>query len=360
MSNEPPYSLEPFFDLSPDLLCIAGFDGYFKRINPAVSALLEYTEEELFSRPINDFVHPDDKHITARFRHSLTQNKPLLNFENRYVKKSGEIVWLSWTSIPKPDHQLVYAIAKNITHKKRLEEQRNTHLEELTRINKDLKQFSYTASHDLRSPVNNLMSVVDLLEMSMIGTDMPVLENMNFVNVLRTAVGNLKYTLDASMDRLADVERLNVLIEEVDLGDCLSGVLHSIQSLVASSGAMITSDFSACKTLRFNRDYMESVFLNLVTNAIKYAQPGITPLIGIRSENNNGQRQLIITDNGRGFDMDLVGDRVFGFHQTFHGHDDSKGIGLYLVYHHVNNLGGQISLKSEPNQGATFTITFRD
>lgn len=116
------YNLEYFFELSPDLLCIAGFDGYFKRINPAVSKTLGYTEEELFARPINSFVYPDDQDVTSRKRDMIRHGSPLLHFENRYVTKTGEIVWLTWTSMPIRSEKVVFAIAKNITYKKRLEE----------------------------------------------------------------------------------------------------------------------------------------------------------------------------------------------------------------------------------------------
>ncbi|HEY4194899.1 MAG TPA: PAS domain S-box protein [Mucilaginibacter sp.] len=116
------FDLEFFFNLSPDLLCIAGFDGYFKKINPAVSKTLGYTQEELFAKPIDSFVHADDRQLTSNKRKLLTKNSPLLNFENRYISKTGEIVWLTWTSMPVKEQELVFAIAKNITHGKRFEE----------------------------------------------------------------------------------------------------------------------------------------------------------------------------------------------------------------------------------------------
>jgi len=129
------FKYELFFELSPDILCIAGYDGYFKKINPAISKLLGYTLEELYSRPINDFVHCADKRSTQQARDQLTKSKPLFNFENRYVKKSGEIVWLSWTSLPVDSDQLVFAIAKDITHTKRLEADRSNLRTNLTNTN---------------------------------------------------------------------------------------------------------------------------------------------------------------------------------------------------------------------------------
>src|ERR1041385_2869514 len=150
MGNE--FNYELLFNLSADLLCIAGYDGYFKKINPAVSKVLGYTMEELYSRPINDFVYGPDKEITARVRKELTRSVPLLNFENRYLTKSGEIVWLSWTSMPVEEEKLIFAIAKDITHKKNLEEERNLVLVDLAKANENLRRLNYTTSHDLRSP----------------------------------------------------------------------------------------------------------------------------------------------------------------------------------------------------------------
>src|ERR1700710_1012828 len=91
------FNLELFFELSPDLLCVAGYDGYFKKINPTVSKTLGYTDEELFARPIDSFVHPEDRVITSKKRGKIIEDNALLNFDNRYITKSGEIVWLSWT-----------------------------------------------------------------------------------------------------------------------------------------------------------------------------------------------------------------------------------------------------------------------
>lgn len=116
------FDLEYFFAITPDLLLIAGFDGFFKKINPAVSKTLGYTDEELFSMPILSLVHPSDQEITGHKNVSLSEGQSLLNFENRYVTKEGTIVWLSWTSVPIMRDSLVFAIAKNITYRKQLEE----------------------------------------------------------------------------------------------------------------------------------------------------------------------------------------------------------------------------------------------
>ena len=350
------FNLELFFELSPDLLCISGYDGYFKKINATVSKTLGYTNEELFSRPIDSFVHIEDRDITSKKRNNIIQDNALLNFENRYVTKSGEIVWLSWTSMPIKSEKVVFAIAKIITHKKKLEEDRNALLTNLTKINNDLKQLTYSTSHDLRLPVSNLLSVFNLLDITKIQDE----ETLEFIGMLKSSTENLKDTLNNYVDILSQKNVLNVHTEELDLNDCLNVALQSLRSLVQGSKAKIHVDFTSLQKANFNKAYLESIFLNLITNSIKYAKPDSHPVISIRTKLTNGEKQLIFADEGQGFDMDKVKDKVFGFSQKFHDHADSKGIGLYLVHNHITSLGGRIAIESTLNEGTRFIISFRD
>ena len=116
-----PEDLSSYFEHTPDLVCIADKEGFFKSVNQAVLNKLGYSKEELLSRPIFSFIHPEDKEITERTRGELFDNKPLLNFENRYITKSGDVIWLHWTSFYLPQNQSVFAIAKDITDKKKIE-----------------------------------------------------------------------------------------------------------------------------------------------------------------------------------------------------------------------------------------------
>ena len=350
------YNLALFFDLSPDFLCIAGYDGYFKKINPIVSKTLGYTNEELFSKPIDEFVHIEDRKVTSKKRENIIKDTPLLNFENRYLTKSGEIVWLSWTSMPIKSEQVVFAIAKNITHKKKLEEDRNLLLNNLTKINNELKQLTYSTSHDLRLPVSNLLSVFNLLDTSKIQDE----ETLEFIAMLKTSTESLKDTLNSYVDILSQKNVLNVHTEDIDINYHLNTVLHSLRSLIQNSKAIIQVDFTEFEKVKFNKAYLESIFLNLITNSIKYTKPDYSPVISIYTRYENDIKQLIFTDEGQGFDMDKVKDKIFGFNQKFHNHADSKGIGLYLVYNHIISLGGRIAIESKVNEGAKFIISFKD
>ena len=109
---------ERFFAVTPDLLCIAGFDGYFKSINPAWEVLLGYSHDELLGRPFAEFVHPDDRAETAARMGVLTDGTPVVAFENRYCRRDGDYRWFSWNAIPVVGEQLVYATARDITAQK--------------------------------------------------------------------------------------------------------------------------------------------------------------------------------------------------------------------------------------------------
>ncbi|WP_179007968.1 PAS domain S-box protein [Winogradskyella forsetii] len=114
--------LNQIFSFAPDMICMAGFDGYIKRINPAGLELLGYSLEEIRSRPIKSFVHEEDQSQTEKKQHDLHTGKNLDNFENRYITKEGKVIWLSWTATSLPEQGIIYAVAKNITQEKKLRE----------------------------------------------------------------------------------------------------------------------------------------------------------------------------------------------------------------------------------------------
>ena len=341
-----------FFEMTPDLVCIAGFDGYFKKVNPAVLEVLGYSYEELYAKPVNHFVFEEDKEKTTFVRKSLLNSAPLVDFENRYVTKSGEIVWLSWTSQPIEQAKLVFAIAKNITQRKELEAERNNLLTNLTEINKDLRHIGHMTSHDLRSPVNNLLSIYELLDYSKI-TDK---DTLDLLEVFKLCCEDLREKLNYYSKELRDKQSLYIPYEEVELNKIVKKVSKSISLQLKNSEATISSDFSELKKISSNPNYLESIFLNLITNSIKYRKPGISTVITIISKLVEDKIQLTFSDNGLGFDMDKIGDTIFGFQQTFNNKEDSQGIGLYLVYNHVKALGGTIEVESTLNLGTTFRI----
>ncbi len=110
-----------FFSLSIDMLCVAGFDGYFKKVNPAFERTLGWNECELMDRPFFDLVHPDDGQATRETLSSLMEGNDLFRFENRYRCKSGSFKWIAWSAFPVVDESVIYAIGRDITKRKELE-----------------------------------------------------------------------------------------------------------------------------------------------------------------------------------------------------------------------------------------------
>ena len=112
--------LNEIYNNVQDIICIAGYDGYFRKINAAASKLLEYSQEELMKIPFIDLVHPDDREKTKKEMGNLIKGDKTNLFENKYLTKTGKTIWLSWTTTPNPRHNVLFAVARDITQNKKL------------------------------------------------------------------------------------------------------------------------------------------------------------------------------------------------------------------------------------------------
>jgi diguanylate cyclase (GGDEF)-like protein/PAS domain S-box-containing protein len=111
------------FELSQDMACVAGFDGYFKRVNPAFERILGYSEDDLLGRPFLEFVHPDDRESTEKEAAAIAEGAGTVQFRNRYFAKDGSVRWIEWTSQPVVEEGTIYAVARDVTDRKALEEE---------------------------------------------------------------------------------------------------------------------------------------------------------------------------------------------------------------------------------------------
>lgn len=163
--------LNTFFELSPDLMCIAGTDGYLKRINPAFTQILGYTTEELQARPLDQFVHPDDRSSTRAELLSVSVGNHSPNFENRYLTSDGREIWLSWTSTILKESQLILAVAREITHQKELEIERANYLTAIEEQNEKLRTIAWIQSHVVRAPLARMMGLIELFNSHVLSTE---------------------------------------------------------------------------------------------------------------------------------------------------------------------------------------------
>ena len=140
--TEPPADLTgPFFDLSIDMMCIAGFDGYFKRLNPAWERTLGFSVDELRSRPMLELVHPDDRDRTREQNRQVRAGAQAKAFENRYVCKDGSYRWLRWNATADVCRELIYSLARDITEQRQAEEERERLVRQLQTALAEVKEL---------------------------------------------------------------------------------------------------------------------------------------------------------------------------------------------------------------------------
>ena len=130
-----------FFTLSIDMLCIAHFSGYFVSLNPAWEKTLGFSREELRSRPMFEFVHPEDRERSVEQNRKVRAGEQAIDFENRYLCKDGSYRWLRWNATADFDHQLIYSVARDITEQKQADEVREQLLRELTDALNEVKEL---------------------------------------------------------------------------------------------------------------------------------------------------------------------------------------------------------------------------
>ena len=168
--------LDHFFSLSLDLLCLAGFDGYFKRLNPSWPRTLGFTDAELRAKPFVEFVHPDDREATVREASKVQRGGHAIHFENRFRCRDGSYRWLSWTAVAMLEDQLIYAAGRDITDKKLAEEREAENAERMSQLVRELAaakakaeaatqakgEFLANMSHEIRTPMNGIIGMTEL------------------------------------------------------------------------------------------------------------------------------------------------------------------------------------------------------
>lgn len=246
--------------------------------------------------------------------------------------------------------------SQNITEQKRNESEKEMLIEELTQNNSDLSQFSYITSHNLRAPLSNLLGIIKLLDTSLITDPMTKLLLENF----EECTLQLNDTVNDLINVLIIKNNVNSKKEKLDVRKVFEKVLHSVQTTIEQKHTTIIADFDNAYEVLFNKSYLESILLNLVTNAVKYSSPKRAPEIKVRTENTADGVRLYFSDNGLGIDLERYKDRIFGLYQRFHDHADSKGLGLYIVNSQIRVMGGEIDVESEVDKGTTFIITFKN
>jgi PAS domain S-box-containing protein len=268
-------------------------------------------------------------------------------------------IWLQFSFVPIFDknEEITHfiSIIRDITLEKEREVEREKLIDELQKSLEDLKQFSYITSHNFRAPLSNLLALNELIK------DYDIQD----ANLLELIHGYQKSTLllnDTIEDliqtiviRDTEVTQEWLLIEEL-----INNIEQLLKNQIKENKVHFTLDLN-CKEIWFNKSYAENIFLNLISNAIKYKNPNNEFCnIEISSETTSKGVLVKIKDNGRGMNLDLNKEKIFGLYQRFHPNTEGKGIGLYLVKNQMKASGGEISVDSEVNIGTTFHLIFKN
>ncbi|MDI9877136.1 PAS domain S-box protein [Flectobacillus rivi] len=274
-------------------------------------------------------------------------------------KKNKEPFWVNISIVPLADETGWFthwiSIQKDITERKKNEEERELLIRELTQINQDLRQFSYITSHNIRSPLSNLLGLLKMLNTSTITDPM----TLKVLEGFKTSTNQLNDTINDLLKILVIKENVNVQQEVIAFETVWNKITQMTQQLIQDAGTSITTNFDKAPLVNFNISYLESILLNLLSNALKYRSNKRPLEIWVKTRNTSKGIELIFIDNGLGIDLKRHKNKVFGLYQRFHNHPDSKGIGLYMVQAQVKSLGGNISVKSEVDKGTQFSILFK-
>jgi signal transduction histidine kinase len=181
-------------------------------------------------------------------------------------------------------------------------------------------------------------------------------EKTELVNHLTSASASLKETV-SNLTQIVDVQnKLSSQKIKINIKEYLIKTIDVISGDIKQSSAIINIKVPTDLSIEYNPSYLESIFLNFITNGVKYRHPSRQPELNIFGEVRNGQVVLEFEDNGIGIDLQKFGDKLFGMYKTFHGNTDAKGIGLFLTKNQVEVMGGRIEVTSSVGVGTKFTV----
>nr|WP_321222118.1 PAS domain S-box protein [uncultured Psychroserpens sp.] len=340
-------------------MAIVDFDGRWIDVNKSLCKIFGYSKAEFKKLTFLDLTHPEDSRIGHKAIIEMVNGK--INFfetEKRYVSKSGKVIWaLLSTSIVKDDSgEPIHFVAQinDLTQIKKSTNKISKLLETTERQNKRLLNFAHIVSHNLRSHYSNLDMLLDIVKM-----DMPETTKNEIFPLIEDAVKHLGETVE-NLNEVASINiKDEINIESINLLDSFNKVFSSINALILEEKTLIDIDIDSNINVRGIPAYIDSILLNFLTNAIKYKKPNEPAKIKLRTTVKKDYIILEVKDCGLGIDLDKNGDKLFGMYKTFHNHEDSRGLGLFITKNQVEAIGGKIKVKSKVNKGTSFYIYLR-
>jgi PAS domain S-box-containing protein len=351
---------DKFFQIALDHLCVAGFDGFFKRVSPSWTTTFGWTADELCAKPLLDFVHPDDVAATAAARVWVLDGESLIAFTNRYVCRDGTYRSLEWRSVSDSAQRLVYATARDVTDQLATEELQSRIQHQLLLADRMASVGTLAAgvAHEINNPLSNVSANLDMVieELRGLAAGSARLRDVEAMardarqgaERIRKIVRGLKTFARAEEERPTVVDVRDVL--ELSISMALYAIRHRAQ-LVRSYGETppVTADDAR----------LGQVFINLLINAAQAIPEGDVNFNEIRiatSTDASGRAVVEVIDSGSGIPASALG-RIFDPFFTTKAVGIGTGLGLSICHNIVTGMGGDITVQSVVGKGTTFRVT---
>jgi PAS domain S-box-containing protein len=334
-----------------------GLDGRFLRVNQKFCNMVGYSREELSGKTFHEITWPEDLEADLQRVDRLIKGEiESVTIEKRYIHKDGRIVWVNLTGSLQRDEELkpqhFVSIVEDISLRKKAEETLNESLKDLERSNRELEQFAYIVSHDLKEPLRMITSYVQILNKRYKGKfDTKADEFMDFI-----VEGTMR--MDDLLDDLLEYSRVGKKgdpFQPVDLNKIVKFARDNLKRIISKSGAEIR--YSKLPTVSADEVQMIQLFQNLIGNAIKFRSDE-SPRIDVSAETAGYNWTICIHDNGIGIDPKHL-DRVFLMFRRLHGRGKypGTGVGLSICKKIVERHGGRIWAESRAGKGSKFCFT---
>jgi PAS domain S-box-containing protein len=325
--------------------------------NQGLLNLTGYSYEELIGS--NGLV------LIAEEHRKFVMEKIVSGYEHPYdvecLRKDGSkfAIEVHGKSIPYMGKTIRITEFRNVTQRKQAEEkilEQNSRLSnianDLKRKNDQLEEFAQIVSHNLRGPIGNILSLISFYEETPLEK-----ERAEYFSLLKSSSNAVQNTFNELVEVLRIRQHTDIERQTLSFEATLEKVRKMFAAKINETQAAITSDFQV-PTISYPKIYLESIFLNLLSNALKYRKKNVDPIISFKTYDNYGSTILEVSDNGLGIDLERYGHQIFKLNKTFHLHSEARGIGLFITKNQIEAMGGEIKVFSKPNEGATFVINF--
>ena len=306
---------------------------------------------------LNHFEEPHRQLLSDAITNCLSFNQKW-DMELLLTSGKGNKMWVRSTGEPLFDENgkqvKMRGILMDIERYKITEVALTKSLELTTRSNQQLKNFTHILSHDIRNHASNLLTISSLVDSGQLNE-----ENAEMFEQIK----NIFVGLNSTLEELSNAIRIkeSVVSQEVlNFEDITRKVTVILENEIKLHQVEINCSFDVGHVY-FPKIYLESILLNLISNAIKYRSDAVQPLITLKTYRDLNQKTILeCSDNGLGINLELHGKKIFGLYKTFHDRDDAHGVGLFLVKTQIESQAGQIEVFSTQGKGSTFKITFNE